>query len=801
MAIDQAAMYREDIRDLTGITVSKQDMFHIVGVIFFVITFQLIMAGRLGVHGPSPPGWLMGLHWVCCGQAMMWLTLSTWLAMHASARATAGMAQMLTRTVRLPIPTPQQLDKARKFANSYESSKMSDMFRLPFVTPAPQDREYGDEETGATGSKQAKKGRKTESKHGTSASGGPRKLPRWYQEGEDAELYGGSDPGIPTTPEHFELYRGLQQEWWAHDIYARISLLYFMSHWTHGASFYIQSHTFTELRAMWVGWACTCVLVTAHYCLLKIDIFSDAAHAKFVKLPVEKVAFLTPLLTCLGMSFDYSIIEPSNGLKAVIYVIAWICYIVHFLFAVRLYEIACPTLQAEKPDIAGQPWWPAEWWLPAAFQHSLFLIAPPKHCEPGQTCLQQEMKAAKNGSGSFVSSRKARDTLPGLFAYKVFRGAALTMIGCWCLIIVGRFFEQLHGERFLFRQEGRHERWPSHMQPWMPPWTRDNSRNEWCHTGGCDRRLSEKQDQEDKIKAVAQKLSSVLASVSDNLDQELAGSGARSQTLPPLRQAIINWPAQVRPAMLACSGGSAVAALTGDATAGVVMRLPQQTQQHADIGDVNPLAVHAPPVQFSLQGLDGSLGGVLGAAWGDTGLILATGSGSIAECAGDAPAFEGGVWHCSKIGITLPSGGSLLKWAAVARDTSTSMLRAAVVFQDDEVVTVLEQAEDRSGSWLPAGEVRLPTRMENLLSFTLVSGARELLISMTDGGVLRWPLGGDAPVVAAAPRATAATSDLIWRGTCGLSGGRLAHLASRSERGTGKAPFRPTELFISSRRA
>jgi len=89
MAIAQASMYREDIRDLTDLTVSKQDLFHVVGVIFFVLTFQLIMAGRLGVHGPAPPGWLLGMYWGNVCTALLFLALSTWLAMHASARATS----------------------------------------------------------------------------------------------------------------------------------------------------------------------------------------------------------------------------------------------------------------------------------------------------------------------------------------------------------------------------------------------------------------------------------------------------------------------------------------------------------------------------------------------------------------------------------------------------------------------------------------------------------------------------------------------------------------------------------------
>merc|ERR1719469_1068920 len=80
---------------------------------------------------------------------------------------------------------------------------------------------------------------------------------------------------------------------------------------------------------------------------------------------------------------------------------------------------------------------------------------------------------------------------PTLFGWKLFRGACCTSIAMWALIICGRVFEQVNGERKLLKQEGRVERWPSHMQPWLPPWSRHGTRNEYCHAGGCDRRLGQ----------------------------------------------------------------------------------------------------------------------------------------------------------------------------------------------------------------------------------------------------------------------------------------------------------------------
>ncbi|CAE8592157.1 unnamed protein product, partial [Polarella glacialis] len=259
----QAAQYREDVRDLTEQTCAKQDLYHGLGVIFFVLNFQLIMAGRLGVHGPAPPEWILGIYWVNISSALMFLCTLTWLSLHAAARANAGSATLLTRSVRLPIPTPTQMDKARRTGNSFEKERASDIFRVPFAVPAPKDAIPEDDADKGTASKE-------------------RRMPKWFQD-EKQELHKGEN-GPPvlasSTPEHFELYRGLQQEWAAHDCYARIGILY-LSCWMTSVSLYSQCHCFGELRALWPAWKVTALFCTSHYCVLQADIVeSPVPHGK-----------------------------------------------------------------------------------------------------------------------------------------------------------------------------------------------------------------------------------------------------------------------------------------------------------------------------------------------------------------------------------------------------------------------------------------------------------------------------------------------------------------------------------------
>merc|ERR1712113_791806 len=121
------------------------------------------------------------------------------------------------------------------------------------------------------------------------------------------------------------------------------------------------------------------------------------------------------------------------------------------------------------------------------------------------------------------------------------------------LIWFGRIFEMVNGERQLLKQEGRVERWPSHMQPWMPPWSRYGSRNEWCHAGGCDRRLS--QEQMD-VSQTAQKLISVLSPLADAFEAHLSPQHHQGARAPS--PADLSWPSNFHPEYLAAGDDNIV---------------------------------------------------------------------------------------------------------------------------------------------------------------------------------------------------------------------------------------------------
>jgi hypothetical protein len=784
-AQDQVAMYREDVDMLSDITISKMDNIHAVSGLMMVIVIQLIMAGRLGVHGPAPPTWLMGLYWCNCALMCMWLMLAAWMAIHGGARAQAGATYLKTRSVRLPIPTPKQLDKARIYGNHWERQRVWDVFRVPFATPAPVDgkvdhrfeQDDGDSDGSFDKDKVGKKKRKT---------AGPItdfRTPAWVNE-EIRELHGGSG-GAPvtksTTPEHFELFRGLQHEWYQFETYARVSIFFAFTHWMSAASMYIMSHCFIELRANWPAYSCTAVLVSAHYCLNSLDINALPRGKTGFNLPMEFVVPFPPLVCVVCMGIDYSVLEEwRSGWVVFIWVCSFICYIVYLLWALRMYDLCCPATALEPmQESAGKPWWPEGWSLPLAFQHTLYLVAPPKYLEPGESCLWQEMKAGRGSHNQNVPNSKQREIpITNNAAWRVCQGGNLVTIFIWSFIILARFYDMVWvtpegGDmRYMLKQEGRVMRWPSHMQPWMSPWTRLGSRSEFCHTGGCDRRLGEVQSRNRyQMANVAENLLPTLQRISDVLQQEQVSTAAALQPQANLAVPVLkfpdssthtSWTVGSRPEILSCSHSGSMATVARDQRSGAFMPFAGDKLESA-------------PQRFFFRGID-HLGEVLGSHWGEDAMLLTMKSGHLAECAGLPSA---GAWLCEEMGSRLPLGGASLRNAVVARvPGGKKLFRAAVVYDGDATVTLLETDGD-SGIWIPTGEAVLPSFLQKIPSFSMTLDADELVLMAENGGVLKWAMTEPQPEEVASPFRKDTAQHMVWQTACLLNNNRLARLGYR----------------------
>jgi hypothetical protein len=507
-------------------------------------------------------------------------------------------------------------------------------------------------------------------------------------------------------------------------------------------------------------------------------------------VPMEYVVPFTPLIAVSLMQIDYSVLEEWRSTWSVfIWICSFISYIVHFLYALRMYDLAMPSQGIERPDKeAGKPWWQPDWQLPLAFQHCLYLVSPPKHLEPGETDLWQEMKAGRGHPPQNRPPVKAREVPPQTQAWFIVRGALLSTIFVWGFIIIGRVYAMAlirsnQGDmRYQLKQEGRAMRWPSHMQPWMTPWTRLGTRNEYCHTGGCDRRLGEYQwKSRHAMAGVAERLVPNLQTISDVLTHETK-SPAPAQVVASVHRAPLEWPVDLRPDLLACSHRPVVAISRSEHIGAFLPSLP-----FAGAAAIEQTELR----RFAFQGTK-HFGEVIGSHWGEDGLLLTMKGGQLAECEG-LPVKD--IWPCKQLAARLPMGGSSLRKAVVARiPSSKQTLRAAVVFHSDNASVALFEVNIESGVWVPTGEARLPPFTEQVASFSLSSDAEELVLSTEGGGVLKWAITAPEPVTLSPPPQHSIAPGMVWQTACHHGDNRVVRLGRRQKEDASWTP----EIFTST---
>lgn len=416
----QFAQYREDIRGMTELTAAKMDMNWTAGTLFMCVCAALSDAGRIGMHGAAPPGWLMALYSGHIFTCILYMATAMWLALHASMRAQCGALSLLTRKVRLPIPSMAQLDAARNFGSGFERQKLGDMFRVPFMShpqSAPELPEAGEE------TKPLKGGKAWKAKDPGSDfnSTGRATVPSWVRDeqvvdkglGEPATGEEDDEDRVTDTelPEHFKLYAQAQNEWWPYEIYARIMLLYGVMQFLFAVAYYSLGTAISELRGFWISWSLPGMFIAVQILILRLDTLQDVKGQTY--LPhLEWAGHIAPYLAVAASTLEY-----RYTYNPVVVTISWClvlaCFFGHGLFTLRLLDIAWPHFWQEQdpPENPGHPWWPASWRMPPRFAKSIWIVAPPKQLEPGMTDMGNEAKALKeSGGGVACRRRKAKKT-------------------------------------------------------------------------------------------------------------------------------------------------------------------------------------------------------------------------------------------------------------------------------------------------------------------------------------------------------------------------------------------------------
>jgi len=412
-ACAQVAQYREDIAGITGVTVTKMDAWTSVATLFMAVGAALSCAGRIGMHGCAQPGWYCCLFSGSIFMSIMFNGTALWFAMHASLRAQCAATSLLTRQIRLPIPSMGQLDQARVFASAFEKQPTRDMFRVPFMrhpNAAPDMPHFEEEAKGKKSKKHTMHDPQKE--FGSTARD---TVPSWIRDEVvvdkgDGFMGNGKEPihELDEVPDHFKLLMKAQEEWRDYEIYARISMLYGVCSFLYAVTYYAVGYAIVELRGFWAMWSLPMVFMTAQMLIMRLDILKTGQH----RLPnAEWLGHLAPYFAVAACTLEYRYFY-SESCVALAFGFALLAQFAHFVMALRWLDLAWPDeKKADMPEEPGKQWWPGSWQVPSAFTKHLWFITPPKKLDPAVSpCLLHEMAdmAAHGGGFETCSRRKGK---------------------------------------------------------------------------------------------------------------------------------------------------------------------------------------------------------------------------------------------------------------------------------------------------------------------------------------------------------------------------------------------------------
>lgn len=834
MAIAQTGQYREDIEDLASLTSNRMDNYHILGVMALTIATALFCPGRLGLHTPPPPSWLMGLFMCNLAGAYLWLGMTMWMAMHASLKADSAACHMLTRMVRLPIPTMRQLDRARRLFSSWEYQNFSELFRVPFLM-----------RHATRGSSIERADKRPEEAEQTAADVDARSrarndfdVPAWFRQERAMDQGRPVESFMPRkargkAPEHFEVFRVIQCEYWPYDIYARVCMFLSWMHITSAWGYYQMGHTTQELRAMWAA----CIIVPPLFVTQNAMLSLDITTPKGEIFPWHRFGPMGYFPALIAVILEYQRWYNEAGLYISAFFV-FLSYIFTIIFTVQMLRLCAPDdAPVEAHEAPGSSWWPAQWRIPSAWSHSTWLVAPPKEKAHGENDIVDELRK------SFVMHNPNGESTKGIVdprgdqkdikddvhralgknneapAWFFVRTGLQALLVAWIWLTFGYFIDIINEgttHPSLINAPGlpNNLRDPRNRPPKPGYLCVEGSEGECLgqevgtggyyagpvfeqihkstkaelDNGGHHRRLISEQQHSlsEKIRDLLPHLHRVIHDRDDSrfhpFGEKLHMAIESAPELVPARTNV-EWPALFEPRLLACGPGSA------SSSSHIAVAL----SRHGRGALVTSTGSSTETTPFSLHGT-AVFGPFLAAHWDEAGLMLTSSTGGFLECPGTATS---GRWSCKPLAAEMlplglgrePFSGAL----AVARrhskvniDAAPELL-SAVFFPGESTVAIFRRAAGlATAPWLPAGEARTPSQV---VAASFHDNAESLLMLLADGSGVRMRLADGA--MALAVEATSGPKH-TWQATCGLANGQVARLGVKP---SGPASWEPSLIL------
>jgi len=784
----QTGLYKQDVAQLTGLTVTRQDCYHGIAAMGLTILTAIYCPGRVGLHTSPPPGWLMGLAFLNIAGAYMFLGLTLWLAMHAAMRADTAATHMLTRFVRLPIPSQGMLDKARKFLASYEEQPLKEVFRVPFTR---HQRPGSHRQGGYNDDMAMDDDAVRRSRHDFD-------VPAWYRKEKAIDCQNTVETvesmmpfdARGSAPEHFEAYREMQHEWFPYDVYARLSIFLAFMHLTHCWAYMQIGHQFQETRAMFACAITILCMFVLQQIILTLDIIPD-------HIPFHRIGPFGLWFAYVAAAIEYKRWY-SADVQAFGFFLVYCAYFIHIFYTLSLLWLCAPA--STPPAVAETPgasWWPGEWRLPSAFKHAIWLVAPPKQLQDNETDIVGELRQAQGLGGAASPASQAASKRADVHRalgkqgespawLNVRTGLQSLLIG-WIFLTFGFTIEVIN-------QGTSH---PSLLNaPGLPNNARDPRYRpakpgahepvevgtggveagpaKGVHSEAVNRRLQDLSSivsstpSTDDRRALVEKLRTFVPHLKDiasakgvptTSTTKRAAAAATSDDASLTRHQV-SWPALFEPHFLVSNASSPYKVLA-------LSRYGRGALVNLASAGSGPLS----SVAISLAGVASQ--GILAAAhWDHDGLLLTTTDGVSLECPGNPTAS--GRWQCSPIvGMALPVGDVANSGEGVAVSRGDSGLRAAIVSPGEGTVIFMSRSDAHS-AWLPTGEIRIPKASAEMASF---AGTEALLLASAEGSMTRVSM-IDGHMTTTSHGIAA--EDLLTKAYAQVKDGRLARLVRAS---------------------
>jgi len=334
MRLAQVNLWRDDVREMIGLTEKKMDVYMVVNALQLGFTVTLFTEGRLE---PGTPEWLLWLYMLSLAGAFTLLLASVWFAMHASVAAQGNAVRLLTQFVRPPIPSWEQLEATRTYGHAFEGIPAQAMMRVPLLQTisegSPKDHHHGPEYGHFQDhDDEASSSSIDDSEEPSEASAtGPQAADPWGLERRGDGVYELQRRPL-TANRHTHLVREASKQWQAYDAFARASMTLGTIHLCSALSYYILGYVLIQDGSPWAAVTTVIIFLGISAMILRLDLSLTRREHMMAK------AFLMggPSMASLA-AIDWATYSP--WLQEYSLMLVPVAYVSHILFLHRFLRL------------------------------------------------------------------------------------------------------------------------------------------------------------------------------------------------------------------------------------------------------------------------------------------------------------------------------------------------------------------------------------------------------------------------------------------------------------------------------